>query len=96
MRMIFTQNFTDDTRRFLIGLVRAHASFLHGVQNTAMYRLQAVTDIRQSTRNDYAHRIVNIRVTHFLLEIYRNNLTFTKIHNLTSKSYLILSVVFPL
>ena len=37
MRMIFTEDFTDDTGRFLIRLVRAHARFLHRVKDAAVY-----------------------------------------------------------
>ena len=60
VRMIFTEDFTDDTGRFLVGLVRAHARLLHRVKDAAVYWFQAVPDIRQSTRDDDTHRIVDV------------------------------------
>ena len=84
MRMIFTEDFTDDTRRLLVGLRRAHTGFLHGAEDAAMYRLQAIADIRQRAGHDDAHRVVDIGVPHLVRQIDRDYLTLTKIHNLTS------------
>ena len=36
VRMIFTEHLADDTRRLLVRLVRAHARFLHRVEDPAM------------------------------------------------------------
>ena len=85
MRMIFTENFTDDTRRFLVRFVGAHTGFLHGIQDAAVYRLQAVPDIWQGTSNNNAHRIIDVAVLHLMFQIDRYDLSMTKIHNLTSK-----------
>ena len=86
VRMIFTEDFTDDTGRFLVGLVRAHARLLHRVKDAAVYWFQAVPDIRQSTRDDDTHSVVDVRVLHLVFQVDRHDLSLTKIHNLTSKS----------
>ena len=92
MRMIFTQNFADDTRRLLVGLAGTHTGFLHGVEDTAVYRLQAVPHIWQGTRHDNAHRIVDVAVLHLVFQINGDNFSLFKLHNLTSKSYLSLKI----
>ena len=38
VRMVLTEYFPDDTRRFFVRLVRCHACFMHRVQDAAMYR----------------------------------------------------------
>ena len=46
VRVIFTDDVTDDTRRFLVCLVPVVAQLVHGEKNAAMYRLQTVANIR--------------------------------------------------
>ena len=60
VRMILTQDFANDTRRFLIRLRRAHAGFLHRVENAPMHRFQAIAYIRQCTSDNDAHRVVDV------------------------------------
>ena len=81
--MIFTQDLTDDTRRFLIRFVRAHARFLHRVEDTPMHRLQAVADVRQRARHDDAHRVVDIGGGHDLRKIHRYDFILANLQNLT-------------
>ena len=88
MRVIFTQNFADDTRRLLVGLAGTHACFLHSIEYTAVYRFQTIPDIRQSTSHDNAHRIVDVAVLHLVFQINGDDFSLFKLHNLTSKSYL--------
>src|SRR5574341_1193371 len=45
VRMVFAQHFADDTGALLIGLVRPQAHVIHGVQDAAMHRLEAVAGI---------------------------------------------------
>ena len=92
MRVIFTQNFADDTRRLLVGLAGPHAGFLHGIEYTAMYRFQTIPHIRQGTRYDNAHRIIDVAVLHLVFQINGDNFSLFKLHNLTSKSYLSLKI----
>ena len=71
VRMIFTQNLAHNTGGLLVWLAGGHACLLHSVQYSSMNRLQSITDIWQSSGDDYAHGIINIGITHFLLQIYR-------------------------
>ena len=71
MGMIFTQNFTHDTGRFLVGGVGANAHVLHGVEDTAVDGLETVTNVRDGAGYDDAHRIVEIRGTHFVVNTNR-------------------------
>ena len=87
VRMILTENLADDTRRLLVGLRRAHARLLHRIEDAAVHRLQTIAHIRQRARHDDAHRVVDVRVLHLVLEIHRHDLALTKIHNLTSNSF---------
>ena len=49
VRMIFTHGITDNTRTFSVWLVRTIIQLDHRVQNSALYRLQTVSYIRQSS-----------------------------------------------
>ena len=72
MRVIFTHYFTDDTRRFLVRLVRGDAKRMHAVQDPPVNRLESVSDIRKSTSYDNAHRIVDIRILHLIVYLVLN------------------------
>ena len=67
VRMVLTHYLTDDTRRFLVRLVRCDAEGVHAVQDPPVYRLESVSDIRKSTADYDAHRIVDIRVLHLIV-----------------------------
>ena len=60
VRVIFTHNIADDTRRFTIWFGAVITVFIHSVNNTAMHRFHTVTSIRQSTGYNHAHGIVQI------------------------------------
>ena len=85
MRVVLTEDFTDDARRLLVRLARSHARFLHGIEDAAMHRLQAVAHIRQGASDNDAHGVVDIGILHLAREIYRNDLPLAKIHTLTPK-----------
>ncbi len=46
MRMILTDNITDYTRRFFVGLIKGVAQFMHGKQDAPMDRFQSIPYIR--------------------------------------------------
>ena len=71
VRVVFTDDVADDTRRFLVGLVPVVGQLVHGKQHAAMHRFQAVARIGQRTSDDHAHRVVEIRLAHFLFEADR-------------------------
>ncbi len=63
MGVILTHDVTDDTGRFAERLGAVISAHFHGVEDTAVHRLQAVAHIRQRTADDYAHRIIEIGAT---------------------------------
>jgi hypothetical protein len=70
VRMVFTNDVTDNPGRFLVWLVVVIAELSHRVQDSAVYRFQAIADIRQRTTHDDAHRVVEIGLLHLLFEAY--------------------------
>ena len=46
------------------------AKFVHSIQYSPMDRLETVPHIRQGTRHDNGHRIVDIRCLHLRLDIH--------------------------
>ena len=71
VRMVFTDDVTDDTRRFLVCLVPVVVELVHREQYAAMHRLQAVARIRQRPADDYAHRVIEIGTPHLVFEADR-------------------------
>ena len=84
VRVVFTEHIADDTGGFAIRTVIVITVFIHGINNAAVYRFQAVADIRQRARNDDAHGIVEVRAAHFLGNRNRRNVfaVFLYRHNL--------------
>ena len=73
MRVIFTKHFTHDTSRLLVSRVRADTHVVHRVQNASLHGLESVTCIGQGTRDNHAHRIIEIRLLHFSVNVYFSN-----------------------
>ena len=71
MGMIFTHGIAHDTRRLTVRLVRAQVQLAHGVQDAALYRLETVTHIRQRTRRDDTHRVIDVVLAHGPFQIDR-------------------------
>ena len=87
MWMVLTEYVTNKAGRFLIWFIRSHASFLHGVQDTAMNRFQSVTNVRQSTHNDYRHSVIDVGSLHFLVDLNGLDITMAPglfFHSVTS------------
>ena len=70
MRMIFTHCITDNTRTFTMRFVRSVVKLYHGIQNSSLYRFQAVSYIRKRTRSNYTHGIIDIEFFHGFLHIH--------------------------
>ena len=45
--MVFTHGIADDTRAFSVRLIGAIIQFRHCVQDSSLYRLESVSDIRK-------------------------------------------------
>ena len=69
VRMILADHVAHDAGRFLVGLIPVVAKHRHGVEDPSMYRLQPVAHIWKRTANDYTHRVIEVGLTHLLLEI---------------------------
>ena len=51
---------TDGTRRFLVLGICVQAQLAHGVDNTPLYRLETVADMRQGPVHDDVHGVVEV------------------------------------
>ncbi|MDT4832712.1 hypothetical protein FQZ97_662780 [compost metagenome] len=58
--MELAEHVADGTRRLLVLGVGVQAQFAHGVDDTALYGLQAVADMRQGTVHDHVHGVVEV------------------------------------
>ena len=67
--VILTEHLTHDTCTFLIRAAVEIAQFAHAVKDTAVNRLEAVSDVRQSTSHNDAHRVVDVALLHLLLNV---------------------------
>ena len=66
VRVILTDDVADGARRLPIRLVPLEAVLVHAEENPAMHRLQAVARVRQRTRHDHAHGVIEIRALHLV------------------------------
>ena len=70
VRMVFTDDIPDHTRRFFIRPVPVIAEFAHRVQHPPVHRLQTISNVGQCASDDHAHRVIQIRFAHLVFEIY--------------------------
>ena len=68
MRVVVTHNFTDDFCRLHCSVRSAPTILIHRIQNTAINRLQPVTNVRQSTVNNDRHRVFKEGIFHNTLD----------------------------
>ena len=73
VRVILTHYLTHDTRRFLRWLIAGITQLMHSIQYTTVYWLKTVAHIWQSSCYNHTHRVVDVRTSHFLINLYRNN-----------------------
>ncbi len=64
VRVILSHHFSDHVGRLTEAGVGSEANRPHGVQNAAVDRLHAVTYVRQGTRNNHRHGVIQIRPAH--------------------------------
>ena len=73
VRMELAENFADDLGAFAIGLRGGEAKLVHAEKDAAVHRLEAVAHVRQRAPDDYAHRVIEIRLLHLRFDIYRSD-----------------------
>ena len=66
--VILTQHFTDDTGALLVGRAWVQAHIVHGVEDAAVHRLEAIARIREGAGHDHAHGVVEIGSAHLLFD----------------------------
>ncbi len=80
MRVVFAEHVADHARTFDVGPVPNVVGLVHGEQDAAMYRFQAVTDIGERPPHDHAHRVIEVRAAHLLFEANRKRFFGELIH----------------
>ena len=78
MRVVLAEHVADDGSRLLVAPPRHQAQLVHGVEDPAVNRLQAVTNVGKRTGDDDAHRIVDERLLHLLFDEAGQN-TFARV-----------------
>ena len=73
VRVVFTDHITNNTRRLFVRLIPVIAENVHSVQHAAVYRLKTIPDIRQSPPDNYAHRIIQVRLLQLVFNINWQN-----------------------
>ena len=69
VRVVLRHHLADNRGGLPEGPVVPEAHLVHCVEDPALNRLQAVAHVRQRARDDDAHRVVEIRLAHLLLEL---------------------------
>ena len=67
MRMIVTQNFTDNRSTFFSFSARSQMKGVHRIHDSPVNRFETITNIRQSTLNNNRHRIVDVSLFDLIL-----------------------------
>src|SRR6266849_6639237 len=70
VRVIIAGSIAADFRALAVAAIGGQAEIVHGHQDAALHRLEAVAHVGESARDDYAHRVVEIRLPHFRFDIY--------------------------
>src|SRR5439155_1348975 len=74
MRMVLTDHVADDARGLDVLLVGRMPLLIHRIQDAAMHRLQTVARIRQRTRHDHAHGVIEVGAFHLVEDGYGTNI----------------------
>ena len=71
--VVFPHDVADDAGGLSVRAVPLVAALVHRVQDAPVHGLQAVPDVRQGAGHDDAHRVVEERLPHLVLEIDRQD-----------------------
>jgi hypothetical protein len=66
VRVVFTNDVTDDTSRFFVGLVPVVVELVHGKQHAPVHRLESVPCIGQGAPDDHAHGVIQVTAAHLV------------------------------
>src|SRR3546814_882823 len=73
VRMVLTDDVTDDSRRLVIRLVGVRAKLVHRVQHAPVDRLESVPNVGERAADDHAHGVIEVAATHLVFEVYRDD-----------------------
>src|SRR3546814_19351156 len=73
MRVVLTDDVTDDSRRLVVRLVGVGAKLVHRVQHAPVDRLESVPNVRERAADDHAHGVIEVAATHLVFEVYRDD-----------------------
>ena len=76
VRVVVSQNLTNDARALSIRAVERQTHLRHGVQNPAMHRLQPVANVGQRAPDDHAHGVIEIRSPHLVFNVDGDDVLF--------------------
>ena len=66
MRVIAAHHVADHARGLHVFLVGRMPVLVHRIEDAAVHRLETVAHIRESTRHDHAHGVIEVRTSHLL------------------------------
>jgi hypothetical protein len=69
MGMIFPEDLAYDARRLFEAPSWMDIQVVHGVQDSALHGLKAIPRVGQGTRHDDAHRIIEIGLLDFFVDV---------------------------
>jgi hypothetical protein len=78
--MEVAHHLADDLGALAIPARRRQPHVLHAVQHAAVRRLEAITDVRQRSPDDYAHRVIHVRALHLVFDVDGNSIWIQCIH----------------
>jgi hypothetical protein len=64
VRVIALEHLAHDSRALRVLAVRDETLVEHRVENAALYRFKAVSDVREGATDDNGHGVVEVRLTH--------------------------------
>ncbi len=74
VRVIFADHVADDARGLHMLLVGRVPVVVHRIEDAPVHRLEAVARVRERTRHDHAHGVVEVRAFHLVGDRYRTDI----------------------
>ncbi len=71
VRVVLRHRLADHAGALPIGCGRPQPHLVHRVEDPAVDRLEAVAHVRKRARDDHAHRVVDVRGAHLVLDRHR-------------------------
>ena len=68
MRVVFTHHVSRNTGRLVKLTTGAQALLAHRIKNSAVHRLQPITNVRKRTINNHTHRVTKEAILHHIFD----------------------------